>query len=95
MSKLSFTERLNMEKNDSVMLYRGRNGAGQDFFAYIVCQRGGVEKMHKDYENGATVEDISEYGEVVYLDYLVDPDEKAIAFLKEFVAENGGTVNES
>ena len=64
-------------------------------FSYVKCDRAGVEKMRKDYENNVAVSDLSVYGEVLYRDNIKDPDEKAKAFLRQWLADNGGSEMEN
>lgn len=89
MADLKFTERVKLNAgNDLIMTYRGQV-AGQDFFAYIKCNEKGVKLMREDWET-STPRQLDEYGEVLYRDNIVDPDEKALEFLKNYLAENGG-----
>ncbi len=86
---LKFTERVKLNAgNDLIMTYRGQVG-GQDFFAYIKCEEAGVKMMRGDYED-AVARKIEEYGEVIYRDNVKDPDEKAVQFLQDYLAESGG-----
>jgi hypothetical protein len=86
---LSFVEKVKLQNSKLVMTYRARDHEGRDFFAYIFADKDGVERMKKDYfdqKAGAA----KDYGEVLYADYLKDPDEKARDFLKKWLEENGG-----
>ncbi len=71
------------------MTYRAKSAEGQDFFAYILCNKEQVIAMKSDFaaKRAATPES---YGEVIYADFLPDPDEKAKAFLAAWLAEKGG-----
>lgn len=71
------------------MLYRAINGDGRRFFAYIVCELNGYNKMLKDHELGAKIDDLRQYGEVIYIDFIAEPDQKAQAFLEKYLAEHG------
>lgn len=84
MAVISFTEKLKLEQGDSVMLYRGIDGFGESFFAYIQCDRSGVERMAYDYKTNRSGVDISEYGEVIYMDFKSEPDAKADTYLSNY-----------
>lgn len=43
--------------------------------------------MFRDYET-ETPRNITEYGEVIYTDFLSEPDEKAKSFLENWIKEN-------
>lgn len=89
MADLKFTERVKLNAgNDLIMTYRGQVG-GQEFFAYIKCEEKGVKLMREDWET-STARKLEEYGEVIYKDNLKDPDEKALEFLKDYLADSGG-----
>jgi hypothetical protein len=85
----SFVERIEFGKTNSIMLYQGINGLGWKFFAYIVCGLEGYKKLQQDAQNKATT-NINSYGEIIYTDFLPEPDEKAQAFLKQWLKENDG-----
>ncbi len=89
----TFAEKISFGKTDKVMVYYGKNGLGDDFFCYIRCGLAGYAKMKNDYltETSAYPED---YGEILYQDFISEPDEKAKEFLKKFLAENNGTLNQ-
>ena len=84
MAVLSFTEKLKLEQGDSVMLYRGIDGFGELFFAFIQCDKSGVDRMAYDYKVNRSGVDISEYGDVIYMDFKADPDAKAEAYLEHY-----------
>ncbi len=87
---LSFTEKLKLEGKKTLMLYRGRTvETGREFIAYIVCDKEKAVKMYDDYDKSQKVDTIEEYGEVVYVDYIPDPDQKALDFIEEWKKENG------
>lgn len=86
-SQLKFAERIELEKNDYVMIYRATDLYGQDFFCYIRCGLEGYSKMQNDWMN-KTQALPSSYGEVIYRAFLKDPDAKAQAFLDNWYAEN-------
>jgi hypothetical protein len=86
---LKFTERVKLNSgNDLIMTYRGQI-AGEDFFAYIKCEEKGVKLMRQDWET-STPRKLEEYGEVLYRDTVIDPDDKAKEFLQNYLAQNGG-----
>jgi len=85
----TFAEKVKFGKTDKVMVYYGKNGLGEVFFCYIRCGLEGYKKMKEDYLNQASALP-SSYGEVIYKDTIPEPDEKAKAFLKKYLAENGG-----
>lgn len=87
----SFAEKVKFGKNDSIMTYYGRNGLGVDFFCYIRCDFNGYRKMQDDYLNKNYAKPES-YGSIIYKDYIPEPDEKAKEFLKNWLAENGGSL---
>jgi hypothetical protein len=86
---LSFVEELKLRNSKLVMTYRAKDALGNDFFAYILCDAAGVKKMKLDYleQNERAAKD---YGEVLHAAFLKDPDEEAIAILREWLNENGG-----
>lgn len=86
---LKFSEKITLETSDLVMIYRARGKDERDFFAYVFCDKDGVIAMKKDYaENQPGAPE--QYGEVIYSDYITDPDEKARAFLKNWLDKKGG-----
>ena len=90
-SELGFVERLKLGSSKLVMTYRARDDNGRDFFAYIFCDKDGVIRMQRDFwerKSGAA----KDYGKVLYIDYVKDPDQKAIDFLKRWCDENGGEI---
>ncbi len=89
---LAFSEKVKLETSDLVMTYRAKNAGGQDFFAYILCNKEQVIAMKSDFatKKAATPES---YGEVIYADFLENPDEKAKAFLAAWLTERGGKAN--
>lgn len=86
----TFAEKVAFGKEDKIMVYYGRNGLGAEFFCYIRCGLEGYRKMKDDYLTKASVLPES-YGDILYKDYLPEPDEKAKAFLKAWLAEHGGS----
>ena len=88
---LKFTDKALLRNNKVVMTYRGKDTAGLDFFAYILCDEKGVTLLRKDFAE-KTSRAIAEYGEIIYSAYLSDPDEKAKEFLAKYTAENGGSL---
>lgn len=73
------------------MTYKGITGDGAEFFAYILCNEAQVLQMRKDYET-KTNRTLSEYGEVLYIDYIDEPDAKAKDFLNKWITENNGNL---
>lgn len=71
-----------------IMTYRAKDESGGDFFCYIKCNYDGYQKINHDYLDKKSAVP-STYGEVLYADYLVDPDEKAKNFLADWLAKNG------
>lgn len=84
MAVISFTEKLKLEQGTSLMLYRGLDGFGEPFFAYIECNKQGIERMAYDYKTNRSGVDISEYGNVVYMDFKAEPDAKAHTYLEQY-----------
>jgi hypothetical protein len=88
---LTFVERIKLKTSKLVMTYRARTLDGRDYFAYILADEPEIKQMRADYDAKKPVRpDV--YGEIIYQDYLKDPDEKAIAFLENWVAENDGEI---
>lgn len=86
---LKFTEQIKLRGgSDIITTYRGQV-ADVEFFAYIQCNKTGLELMRSDFQQG-TARSMEEYGEVLYKDAISDPDEKAEQFLQQFLAENAG-----
>ena len=81
---ISFVERIKFEKENSIIIYRGKNHVNQAFFAYILCDKNGLAKMRADHAGNITAQ-LNSYGKVIYGDDIADPDEKAEEFLGEFV----------
>ena len=84
---MSFAEKVWFGKNDKVVTYRASNSCGVDFFCYIRCGLAGYKKMQDDFLNKIS-DTPQSYGEVLYKDYLPDPDEKAREFLAIWAREN-------
>jgi hypothetical protein len=80
MTVLSFVEKVAMGQGDSIMLYRGVTMSGKNFFAFLRCDRKGMDKLKQDSMH-SEARDLNEYGEVIYMDFLSDPDKKAEEFL--------------
>lgn len=85
---MGFARKLKFERTDSIQLYTGVNGDGRNFFAYLVCDLAGTDRLHDDYKTGRTSDDIREYGEVIYIDFLSAPDTKAVHFLEEYLKQS-------
>jgi hypothetical protein len=88
---LTFIEKIKLQDSKLVLLYQGKNKQGRAFFAYFLCDAAQVRLMREDVAAGNS-RVISEYGEMLYSDYLPEPDENATIFLREWAEENGGSV---
>jgi len=79
----SFAEKVKFGSGESIVTYFGKSLLGASFFCYIRCNIDGYRRMKADFlkKNYAKPE---AYGEVVYRDYLPEPDEKAKDFLKNW-----------
>jgi hypothetical protein len=84
MTVLSFVEKLALGDNDSIMLYRGVTLSGKNFFAYLRCDKQGVEKLRRDYM-APGARDLNMYGEIIYMDFLAEPDARAEDFLLRYL----------
>ncbi len=89
----TFAEKVKFGKKDSIMTYYGKNGLGEQFFCYIRCGLDGYKKMQEDFASKAFAAPES-YGEIIYKDYILEPDNKAVDFLKNWLAENNGNLAE-
>lgn len=87
MTVLSFTDKAMLAQQGGVVLYRGVTPSGTRFFAYLYCDLKGVEMIQKDYLHQSKPRDISEYGKLIYMDFKIDPDKSAEAFLQRYVTE--------
>lgn len=85
MTVLSFTEKLKLGDSEQVMLYQGITSELQPFFAFLRCDRRGIERLHQDFEAQAKDVDINSYGQVIYLDFKAEPDDKAEGFLQAYM----------
>ena len=81
----SFAEKVKFGKGDRVMAYFGKNSFGLEFFCYIRCDLDGYRKMQDDFLNNISATPET-YGEVIYKDFIPEPDEKAKEFLKNWTA---------
>jgi endoglucanase Acf2 len=84
---ISFTDLIKISNNESIVRYNATLTDGRSFFAYIKCNSTGAKLMFQDYET-LTKRSITEYGEVIYTDFLSEPDEKAKSFLENWIKEN-------
>ncbi len=85
MSALLFAEKVALERGEHVMLYRGITDDNIPFFAYLRCNKDGIEKLHHDYEVKAKDVDISTYGKIIYLDFKEEPDAQAEDYLEGYI----------
>ena len=85
MQALSFTEKVRLEKEDLIVIYRGVDDSKQEFFAYIICENNGIAKMREDYQSKRSSK-LDTYGRVIYIGNGTNPDKLAIAYLHDFVA---------
>jgi hypothetical protein len=83
----TFAEKVRFGKLDNVMTYFGKNGLGKDFFCYIRCGLEGYKTMLEDFDNKITANP-AVYGDIIYKDFIAEPDEKAKNFLEKWLAEN-------
>ena len=84
---ISHAENISFEKQDNIQLYYGINALKEEFFCYIRCNKTGYKKMQEDYLNKASAKP-EEYGQVIYKDYLAEPDDKAKEFLEKYLQQN-------
>jgi hypothetical protein len=84
MQVLPFTTKIDLQKNDYIMVYRGQNAIKINFFCYIRCNMEGYTKLQNDFKN--KISDMpSSYGEVIYYDEIENPDIKAEEFLENYL----------
>ena len=88
---LQFTDKTLLRNNFLIMTYRGKDAAGNAFFAYLRCNDDGVALLRRDYAD-AIHRTLETYGEVLYTDSLANPDAKAQTFLAEYVGHSGGSL---
>ena len=69
------------------MTYYGIDYAKRTFFAYILCTPDTAKQMYRDHAEKKP-KNISDYGTIIYTDFISEPDEKAKAFLKHYLADN-------
>ncbi len=81
MHELNYSQKLDLERNDGVVLLTGENESGQDFYAYILMEKEQVEQMMRDADNGTEV-DFTSYGEVI-LSGIGDILEEDIEYMEE------------
>ena len=87
---LKFTEQIKLKNSKLVMLYNGVDTHGHKFFVYFLSNEKQVRLIREDYQKN-TARTIGEYGEMLYSDYLPEPDSKAIEFLNKWIDDNGGS----
>lgn len=87
---LSSVETLKLRTSKLIMTYRARDERSNDFFAYILSDEAGVRRMKSDFL-GQIAGAAKDYGEVIYADFVKDPDDKAKDFLKKWLKKNKGT----
>jgi hypothetical protein len=64
MAHLSFQEKLKLQTHLGVVLCNSSTPQGEPFFHYVMTDKQGIEKMNRDYEQGAQV-DFASYGEIL------------------------------
>ena len=84
---IPFTDLIKISHNKSVMTYYGTSFDGRDFIAYIVCTPETAKLMYRDFSD-KTSRAIAEYGEVIYKDFVSEPDDKAKDFLADYIKNN-------
>ena len=82
-----FSNLVKFRRAEQVVVYRSQF-AGIAYFAYILCNHDGYRKIEEDFAAQTSRASLSEYGEVIYMDMLESPDDKALAFLKEWEEKN-------
>ena len=82
-----FTKRIEFQRNDWIMVYHGQDILRREFFCFIRCGLEGYTKMQNDFYNKTPALPAG-YGQVIYKDYLPQPDEKAQAYLENWIKQN-------
>jgi hypothetical protein len=85
---LSFDIQYHLGPDCSMVLYRGRNVSDRPFFAYLRCNRKGIELLEADFMRQASRREIGAYGAVMYIDFRPEPDARAEQFLKRYREES-------
>jgi hypothetical protein len=93
MATFSFVEKHAHRHVSNVMLYRGKDMQGRDFFAYLDCPPEGLARLREDEEGASAMHDLAEYGDVIYLDFIAEPDAKAQTFLARYFTELAETAD--
>ena len=88
MTVLSFVEKYTLVKDITIALYRGISQSNRHFFAYLQCSNGGLALLKADEKHQAEPKYISDYGYVIYMDFLPEPDSKAQEFLENYIRES-------
>ncbi len=61
---LTHAHRVELEKNDGIMLLQGEKADGAAFFVYMIMNLEQVEKLERDSADGAVI-DFAQYGTVI------------------------------
>ena len=83
----SYTDRARLEKNFYIQTFYGVTSELQNFFCYIKCDMEGYRKMQNDFLNQISARPAA-YGEVIYIDDIPEPNEKAKLFLQNWLKRN-------
>ena len=84
----SFVDRVSFARGRQVVLFKS-TANGKPFFAYILCDIDGYQKIMSDYKSQTKNHPFNTCGEVLYLDFIAAPDEKALEFLQDWQKRNG------
>jgi len=83
MARLSFQDKLMLQKNYGVVLCSSKTKEGEPFFHYVMADRDSIEKMQDDYEAGAEV-DFSTYGEILLSGWGDKPEPEYEQIISEY-----------
>lgn len=81
----NFADIIAKQKNSIILLYRAVSKDGQDFYAYIRCNEKQYHKVKQDFIDKKSCVDAAEYGEVIYVEFGKEPDEKAKKILSDYI----------
>lgn len=62
---VSHAEKVLLRSNNGIVLCRGINAEQKSFWLYIQATLPAIERMHRDYESGSTV-NFLDYGKVLF-----------------------------